>query len=132
LITAGPHADPVFSADCEIGSEPLGAVEGERICADNYELNRLPLSYRSARLDDPIAQLPRGGGHPVVVDDERTQFVAKFLCRGEVNCVQRAKLGWKQHAGGVQNSIVHANEIDPLEHGTASGHRLIACRPERT
>lgn len=88
-------------------------------------------SCPSARLDDPVSQSPGCGNHPVVVGDERTQFVTKLLRRRQVDGVQGAEFGRPQDAGGVQDPIVHANEIDPLEHGAASGHRLVAGGEER-
>ena len=49
-----------------------------------------------------------------------------------MNGIQRAKLGRAQRASRVQNPIVHANEIEPLEHGAASAHRFVTRGQKRT
>lgn len=82
------------------------------------------------RLDDPEPQVLRGGDHPVVVGDDRIQVVAKLSCGREMNRVQRAKCRRAQHAGGVQAPVVHADEIDALDHGAAACHRLVSSRQE--
>jgi len=79
-----------------------------------------------------VSQSFRGSGHPVVVRHEHIQIVAKLLCRREVNRVQGPKLPGKQCARRVQDAIVHANEIEVLQHTAAPALRFVACRQQRT
>jgi hypothetical protein len=100
-----------------------GAVYGDSDARASPQRDRHP---PSARLDDSKAQLPGGGDHPVVVRDERPEFVAELVCRREVNRVEGAKLERAQHTCCIQDAIIHTNQVESLKHAATSSHRLVA------
>lgn len=55
-----------------------------------FELPDQSAVVGSARPNDSVACLPCRVGHPVVVRDERTEFIAKLAGRGEVNRIEGA------------------------------------------
>jgi len=57
-----------------------------------------------------------GGAQALVVGDQPGEIAAELTRGGEVDRVQRAKLGRQQRAGGGEDTVADPDQLQPREH----------------
>lgn len=73
-----------------------------------------------------------GNSHSLVVGDDAGEVVAELLRGGEMDRVERAKLGRQQRTGGGEDPVADPDQLQPREHLPAAPDSWLTKRKQRS